>query len=129
MACVLIDAHIYSQYEIKPKLPREPMCLPVEVHKKHVLKWFVLFFLLMAPSVLLYSHLLDFSRYDEAMNIAVSFLGFIIPVALFSVMYACFKSSRKRMFAKLQSPMHNPQGYKYQGRVLSQNDAHYQLHP
>ena len=128
MACILIDAHIYSQYEIKSKQPLEPVCLPLEVRKKHVLKWFVLFALLMIPSMYLYSYLLDFTRYDEALNTAVSVLGIIVPASAFSIMYAAFKSSRKRMFAKLQSPAHNPLGYKYQGRVLSPADPHYQLH-
>ncbi|MBQ7501561.1 hypothetical protein IJT93_02435 [bacterium] len=123
MPCKIIDVHSYGKCEIKPKFPKEPMCLPVEVHKKLILKKIAL---IASIYVILPAYFFIGSGRLTVNEFTVT--DILVTVAVIgAVIYSVIKV-QKNTYARLQDPMHNPRGCRYQGRVLSEDDAHYQLH-
>ncbi|MBQ7501560.1 hypothetical protein IJT93_02430 [bacterium] len=120
MACKLIDVHHYGRYEKRPKIPKDPMCLPVDIHKKLRLKVFALIavmFGILLVYLLLGGSEKDFTLFDV-----------LVTLAVFGGGVYCIVKVQEKVYARLQDSIYNPKGCKYQGRILSTNDPHYQLH-
>ncbi|MBQ7501256.1 hypothetical protein IJT93_00875 [bacterium] len=126
MACILTDAHRYNNGEKRPKIPKEPMCVPVKLHKKQVRKWSVLLVLLIAAPIAFVFYLSGIENETERSDKTALFGA--VSAAVFTCAMVGLQENQEKVYAKLRNPMRNPQGYTYQGRVLSPADPHYQLH-
>lgn len=139
MACKIIDVHHYGRYEKRPRIPKDPMCLPVDVHKKLVIR--IIAVIVLMFGILLAYIFLSGSEGKESGGSAspasqsqrrserdFSFFDALVTMGLFGGAVFYIVKAQEKVYTRLQDPMHNPRGCKYQGRILSTNDAHYRLH-
>ncbi|MBQ7501559.1 hypothetical protein IJT93_02425 [bacterium] len=140
MACTLIDVHKYGKDEKETEIPQEPVCLPDDIQIRITLKiiavMLIMFALMMA---LLYfnGRLREESGGGPAASAAqseeggennFSFFDIIIPVGVFGASVFLIRNVQENAFNRLQNPIYNPKGCKYQGRILSKTEDHYRLH-
>ena len=136
MACRLIDRHQYRYRDKKPELPRDPMCVPVKLHRRLLcIKAAIITVcvLLLIPATIYLENLSSAYFGNETPLKGTARTAKHMPTAFVWIAGIVFAelsiaAIEKKSYANLQDHMKNPRRCKYQGRTLSKNDPHYQLH-
>ncbi|MCR4783854.1 MAG: hypothetical protein K6A35_04975 [bacterium] len=123
MACKLIDVHHYGRYARRPKIPRDPLCLPLKAHEENVRRKIV-------AIAAMFAFLFAFAVFcgGTLKESGLSWVDAVVTVAVAGGTVYYIANIEEKLYAKLQDPRYNPQGCQYQGRILSTNEPHYRLH-
>ena len=142
MACRLIDVYSYQHKQTRPEIPKKPLCLPEKLYIRLLLiKTAVTLCILAAALGIFFNSYRIYDLYDvgdprspaAAQRSPVQGIAkVVICMALYGAAIYAIKFSLKtidaKTYARLQNPVHNPQGCRYQGKVLPISAPHYQLH-
>ena len=141
MACRLIDSYSYGRHDKKPEIPREPMCIPAKLFTRLIITKLVILAICIAVLIPVTKRLENPPAASQASGQAQTeaapqkasekkraFPTVFLWIVVFGAAGAVISIIEQKLYNGLRDPMKNPRGWRHQGRLLDEQEAHYRLH-